>query len=293
MAYQPIKISRSAFVPLRGLRYHIREWGEPNAPLLVLLHGWMDVSASWQFMVDHLQRDWHVVAPDWRGFGLTEYAGEPSGYWFPDYYADLDALLDHFSPEQPVNLVGHSMGGVNAMIYSGVRPHRIQRLVNLEGVGLPGPPPERAPERLARWMDELRDPPRLKTYADLKEIQARLQKTNARLSDEKAEWLAGHWSRQEADGRYSILADPAHKIANPYLYRVDEVVATWACITAPILFVMARQSEAVGRVERMKDYPQRLAAIRDLRRAWLDEAGHMMHHDQPVRIAQLIEEFFA
>lgn len=67
------KASRSEFHPIRGLRYHVRTWGEPGSPSMFLLHGWMDVSASFQFLVDSFTRDWRVIAPDWRGFGLSEW----------------------------------------------------------------------------------------------------------------------------------------------------------------------------------------------------------------------------
>src|SRR5262245_57716462 len=101
--------STSEYVDVRGLRYHVRRWGNPSAPKLFLLHGWMDVSASFQFVVDELRHDWDVIAPDWRGFGLSEWTHE--SYWFPDYIADLDALLTHYQPESPAYIVGHSMGG--------------------------------------------------------------------------------------------------------------------------------------------------------------------------------------
>ena len=102
---------------MRNLSYHVRLWGEPSgrrAPL-VLVHGWMDVAASWQFVVDALARDHYVIAPDWRGYGLTERGAPVDNYWFPDYLADLDFLLDHYAADQPVDLVGHSMGGNIAM----------------------------------------------------------------------------------------------------------------------------------------------------------------------------------
>ena len=127
--YQAQRPSRSEFVPLRHMRYHLRHWGQPQAGVapLVLVHGWMDVSASFQFVVDALQAERWIIAPDWRGYGLTE--GPPTdNYWFPDYLADLDALLDHYALGQSVDLVGHSMGGNVAMMYAGVRPERIRRL---------------------------------------------------------------------------------------------------------------------------------------------------------------------
>ena len=111
--------SESRFVTIRGLRYHVRHWPAAGAPKIVLLHGWMDVSASFQFLVDELAQDWDVYAPDWRGYGLTEW-GRADCYWFPDYIADLDALLREISSMEPVNLVGHSLGGNVAALYAGV-----------------------------------------------------------------------------------------------------------------------------------------------------------------------------
>ena len=114
---------------------------------MVLLHGWMDVSASFQFVVDALERDWDVYAPDWRGYGLTAWAGSDS-YWFADYLADLDFLLEKIAPEKPLDLVGHSMGGHVGGLYAGVRPARVARFVNLEGFGLAVTRPDQAPTLL-------------------------------------------------------------------------------------------------------------------------------------------------
>ena len=119
-----MKASRSEFLTIRGLRYHVRHWGSADAPKLFLLHGWMDVSASFQFMVDCMEKDWHVIAPDWRGFGLTERSGADT-YWFADYIGDLEAIVDHYSPDEAIRLVGHSMGANVSTSYAGVRPQRI------------------------------------------------------------------------------------------------------------------------------------------------------------------------
>jgi pimeloyl-ACP methyl ester carboxylesterase len=252
----------------------------------------MDVAASFQFLVDHLTQPWHVVAPDWRGFGLSEWSREGC-YWLPDYLADLEGVLDHYAADAPVRLVGHSLGGNIATLYAGVRTRRIRTLVNLEGLGLAGDPVQRAPQRLAKWLDEMRTPPTLRTYPSLEAVAERLQKTNRRLAAERALYLASHWSRRRADGAYEILGDPAHKISNPYLYRAEEAVAVWSQITAPTLWVMARDSEYARKMDAVEGYGARIASIAHVRRHWLDDAGHMMHHDQPRVLADLIEAFQA
>jgi pimeloyl-ACP methyl ester carboxylesterase len=262
-----------------------------------MVHGWMDVAASWQFVVDAFARDRFVIAPDWRGYGLTELAATDN-YWFPDYLADLDFLLDHYASGAPVDLVGHSMGGNIAMLYAGVRPQRIRRLVNLEGFGMAASQPEQAPGRYAKWIDELKGYHRgelhLKTYASLEGVAGRLMKNNRRLSRDKAEWLAGHWARQEADGHWRVLGDPAHKIVNANLYRVDEVLATYRRITAPVLSVEASDDSLghwwKGRYT-LAEYHERLKAVSDARVGQIADAGHMLHHDRPAELAALIEEF--
>ncbi|WP_292934643.1 alpha/beta hydrolase [Noviherbaspirillum sp.] len=289
-----MKFSRSEFIPVRGLQYHVRHWGNEDAPKLFMVHGWMDVSASFQFVVDCLKRDWHVIAPDWRGFGLTKNPGVDS-YWFADYLGDLDAILSHYSPDAPVDLLGHSMGGNVVCIYSGVRPERIRKLINLEGFGLPSTHPEQAPKRYSKWLDELRDPPGMRAYSTQAEVAARLQKTNPRLTDERAAFLAGHWSAQNARGEWEILGDPAHKLSSPILYRVDEVLACWQAITAPVLWVEADDTEAwrwMGPKEKARvEIDRRIKFIPNVTTAMINDAGHMLHHDQPQALATLIEQF--
>lgn len=289
-AYVPRLNSRSRFVRIRDIDYHLREWGDDRDPLLVMVHGWMDVSASFQFLVDALAKRWHVVSPDWRGYGLSGWS--TSGcYWLPDYLADLDALLNELSPDVPVRLVAHSLGGNMATMYAGARPERVERLVNLEGLGMAGDVPGKAPERLAKWLSQLREPPTLADYASLDAVAARLCKTNPRLRADRARFLAEHWSAPSDDGRRRILGDPAHKIVNPYLYRVEEVTACWSAITAPVLWVTARDSDYATRMDALPGYAERVASIADVERLWVDDAGHMLHHDQPETLAVAIERF--
>jgi pimeloyl-ACP methyl ester carboxylesterase len=299
--YQVKKISRSEFVPIRNLQYHVRVWGAPSPDQipLVMVHGWMDVAASFQFVVDALSRDHYVIAPDWRGYGQTP-AGGVDNFWFPDYLADLEFLLDHYAPGIQVNLVGHSMGGNVAMLYSGVRPERIRRLVNLEGFGMPATTPDQAPGRFAMWMDELKKLHAghmdLKAYNGPEGVARRLMKTNPRLGQDKATWLAQHWAHEDAQGKWRILGDPAHKITNAQLYRVDELMEIYRRISMPVLSVEASSSSLdlwwKGKYT-LAQYHERLKTVPRVEIARIEDAGHMMHHDQPEVLAALIERFIA
>ncbi len=301
--YQVLSEPTSTFVSLRGCRYHLLQWGAATSdqPLLLLVHGWMDVGASYQFMVDALSadfvRDRRIVAIDWRGYGLTDTPPTDS-YWFPDYLGDLDALLDVLSPDRPIDLVGHSMGGNVVMMYAGVRPARIRKLVNLEGFGMAATRPAQASGRLGQWLDELRQHREgaidLKAYPDAAAVAERLMKTNPRLPRDKAEWLAGHWARPDASGQWRILGNAAHKIVNPYLYRVDEVREIFARISAPVLAVEA-SDDSLGQWWKGKytldEYHLRLQWVPSHRIARIEDAGHMLHHDQPLALAGLLEAF--
>ena len=284
------KNSESLFMEIRGLKYHVRRWPNAGAPRMVLLHGWMDVSASFQFLVDALRSEWDVYAPDWRGYGLTEW-GRSDCYWFPDYIADLDFLLNEIAGGKPVNLVGHSLGGNVAALYAGIHPERVARLVNLEGFGLPPSRPDQAPKRYARWLDELHEPPRLRPYKDFSELSKKLQNNNPRLTDERARFLAEHWGKQE-NGKVVLRGDPAHKIVNPLLYRYEEVRACWREVSAPVLWVDAADSDTLKRMGMdASQQVERRAAFRNLRHVTVQDAGHMLHHDQPELVAGFIEQF--
>ncbi|MGH8676332.1 MAG: alpha/beta fold hydrolase [Burkholderiales bacterium] len=285
-----MRSSESLFFDIRGLRYHVRHWRGDPARRMVLLHGWMDVSASFQFLVDALAADWDAYAPDWRGYGLSDWSGTDS-YWFPDYMGDLDALLERIQPDEPVNLVGHSLGGNVAGLYAGVRPARVSRFVNLEGFGMPATRPEQAARRYARWMDELRVTPKLRPYPNYAALAERLQRNNSRLTRERAEFLARQWGDESGDG-VVLRSDPAHKLVNATLYRLDEALACWKQVTAPVLWVDAAESETLKRIGlSAEEHAARRGAFRDLRYVTIPDAGHMLHHDQPEQVARVIEEF--
>jgi len=289
-----MQTSRSEFLPVRGLRCHVRHWGSAGAPKIFMVHGWMDVGASFQFVVDCLKGDWHVIAPDWRGFGQSDWSPSDT-YWYPDYLADLEVLLDHYAPGEAVNLLGHSMGGNVVSLYAGIRPERIRRLINLEGFGLASTTPAQAPGQYARWLDGLKEPPVLRNYPSCEAVAARLQKTNPRLLDERAAFLSAHWAAPNEGGEWEILGDPAHKQPGPFLYHTEEILACWKRITAPVLWVEAEDTNMwlwMGPKDQARaEVDRRLGHLRDVQPHMMKDAGHMLHHDQPEALAQLIEDF--
>ena len=293
---------------VRGLRHHVLEWGDasmavPGRPSILMQHGWMDVAASFQFVVDALPTDRHVLAFDWRGFGLTDTPAADT-YWLPDYLADLDQALDalfygvapRFGSASPIDLLGHSMGGNVVMLYAGLRPQRVRRLVNLEGFGMLASLPSQSPKRIVQWLDELKTPVRMADYASLDEVAARLRMTNPRLAATRAAWLAQHWSRLREDGRFEILGDPVHKRSAPMLYQRDEVLETWKLIDARMLWVEGDQTDMTrwwGTRYSKAEFHQRLDVVERVERHVLAPAGHMLHHDQPEALAQTLDAFLA
>ena len=289
--YRPKRLPVSERITLRGLRHHVTRWGEPGnaGPLWVMLHGWMDTGGSFQFLVDELGGDSAVIAPDWRGFGDTEWGRE--SYYFPDYLADLDALLDHYAGDRPVRLLGHSLGGNVACLYGGARSGRLSHLISLEGFGLrPGDAGD-APGRYREWLDEQREAPRFRPYADFDELAAMLCKRNPRLAPDKAAFIAHQWARTGENGGVELRGDPAHKRVNPVLYRLSEAKACWREVTAPTLWLAGEHTAVRHLFGDDEDFRDRRACFRDMTYRELPEAGHMMHHEIPGAVAREIEEF--
>jgi len=295
MTQQIRRVPRYEELTVRGLSHRLTWWGERTETPIVLLHGFLDCGATWQFLADELPDDWSLVAPDWRGFGHSAWA--PGGYWFPDYLADLEVLLGFLSPDSPARIVGHSMGANVAQLYGGIRPARLAWLANLEGLGLPRTAPQEAPGRYARWLDQLRQSPRVNRYASVAQLAEVLRLRNRRLTPERAEFIARAWTRPaargtgERAGEIELLFDPRHRLVNPILYRRDEAEASWARIQAPVLLCTGEESEYRSTQPEIASAEAWRAWIPNLRIVTLPGVGHMMHHEDAATLARHIVEF--
>jgi pimeloyl-ACP methyl ester carboxylesterase len=283
--------SRSEFIVLRARRYHVRIWGEDDAPTIFCLHGWGDTGASFQFVADALPDAWRVVAPDWRGFGLSQW--NEGAYWFLDYIADLDALLGHYSPTEPARIAGHSMGGIVASLYAGIEAQRVAQLASLEGFAPWVSAPEEMPGRLAKWLRQNRDKDAaFHRYADRDQFASRLRADNPRLKPERAAFLAEH-SLREGDDGFVFAADPRHRWISPALFPLPEAMACWRRISAPTLWIAGRESSVAKAFADHPDaYGERRACFAKLQERWLADCGHNLHHDQPEALAGLLDAFF-
>ena len=248
------------------------------------------MSASFQFIVESLQKDWYVVAPDWRGFGLSEWASQ--GYWFPDYVSDLELIMETFSSQSKPNLVGHSMGGNIAAMYAGINPDNVNSLILAEGFGMPPASPSEAPERLQKWLRQRKSPPTLKPYESTEDVAERLISNTPNLSLERAMFLAKHWARENAQGLFELCADPKHKIVNPILYRSSEAVFFWERIKCNTLWIYSDSGWLdrflKGERNTIDEYRSR---YKNLSEKTIKNSTHMMHHVQPEQFALEIENF--
>jgi pimeloyl-ACP methyl ester carboxylesterase len=280
--------SRSDHVRIRGLRYHVRRWGRPDAPMVFLGHGWLDVSATFQFLVQPLLDRWQVLAPDWRGFGHTQWPAD--GYWFPDYVADLDALIAHYSPDAAVQLVGHSMGAQIMSLYAGLRPERVARYVCLDGLFLPDMEAARAPKVLRRWMGLWPGDTRERYYPSFEALARRVRAKHPQLSPERALFIARCWGAADGHGRIRLLADPKHHLPMATLYRAAESKAIWQQVTARTLFIDAGASMFAQAIA-PEETAARRACFRERVELRIDGAGHMLHFDAPETTGAAIAAF--
>jgi pimeloyl-ACP methyl ester carboxylesterase len=290
--YQALRQPRHETLRVRGLKMHLTRWGpEPSAlqPPVFLLHGWLDAGETFQFIVDAFKRDWPIVAPDWRGFGRSEWPQE--GYGFPDYLGDFDALMDELSPASPARVVGHSMGGNIANLYAGLRPERVRCVINLEGLGLPRTSAQDAPNRMRKWLNQIKSPMLEKSYDSFEQLASVIQFRYQRFSPAAAAFVARVWGVPDGGERVRLAADPRHHWVNPILYKREDAEATWREIRAPLLMVLGEESDYLKRLGADGTLEAMRGAHPGADIAHIEGAGHMLHIERPEAVAPVIEAF--
>jgi pimeloyl-ACP methyl ester carboxylesterase len=275
------------------LRLHYVDWGNRDAPPLLLVHGGRDHCRNWDWVAEALRDDYHVIAPDLRGHGDSQWM-VGGGYNMVDYVYDIAQLL-HQTRMTPVTIIGHSLGGSISVTYSGIYPENVRKLVAIEGMG---PPPamlerrlnEPTAARLQSWIGELRKVsgriPR--RYDSLEEAFQRMQEENPHLSAEQARHLTIHGSNQNEDGTYSWKFDNYVRSFFPVGLTHEQSQELYARIACPTLLIRGTESWAS---DPAKD--GRAAVFRDVQVVNIEKAGHWVHHDQLERFLEVVQAFLA
>ncbi len=283
---------RDHCIDVRGLKIHYLEWGDPGGEPLILIHGFLDHARSWEPLVTSLQRKspnplW-IIAPDCRGHGDSGWVGAGGYYHFADYLLDLDSLI-HALDRPHLNLLGHSMGGTISFLYTGTFPQRVKRLVLVEGMGPLGLAFADAPHRMAKWLAEVKalGHRKARVYPSLEDAAQRLRRTNPRLKPELALKLAQWGMKQSASGKWLWKFDPLHRSTAPQPFYTGQALEFFRRIECPVLLVRGKESRQVPR----PDMEQRLEAIARRTSVQIEDAGHMIHHDNPEGLAEAVLEF--
>jgi len=268
----------SHFFYSQRLKLQFWDWGREGKPVMLLVHGGLDHARSWDWVARALRDDFHVYALDLRGHGNSAWA--PGAlYSVAEHVLDLSGLADIVQGFS-VHIIGHSLGAVVSLVYSGIYPDRVKKVVAIEGVGLP--PVRRwdqttGAERMRQWIEKVRGAEQRTphSYPDLASAVARMKEANPFLSDEVARHLTLHGTNWNADGSMIWKFDNFARLGAPYGMNVAEMSAALGCIQCPVLLFWGRESFAMD-----PELAGETAALRDLRIVKVDRAGHWVHHDK-------------
>jgi pimeloyl-ACP methyl ester carboxylesterase len=263
------------------LKLQLWDWGQNGKPPLLLVHGGLDHARNWDWVARSLREHFHVYAMDLRGHGNSAWA-PGAAYSIPEHVLDIATLVDLLSGVHggsPIHLIGHSLGGILTLIYAGIYPDRVRKVIAIEGLGLPAshrvhnPPPE----RLRAWIDgvrklEQRDPHH---YPNLEAAVTRMKEANPHLSDEVARHLTLHGTNWNADGSLSWKFDNYVRSVPPFGHGIAELSAIFSQILCPVLLFWGLESWMPD-----PDTDQRASAIRNHRVVKVPGAGHWVHHDR-------------
>jgi pimeloyl-ACP methyl ester carboxylesterase len=270
------------------LKLHYVDWGNQSKPPLLLIHGGRDHARNWDWVAQDLRRDYHIVAPDLRGHGDSQWS-VGGNYSMIDYTLDVAQLLDALRLF-PITIIGHSLGGSIALQYTGTYPDRVRKIVAIEGLG---PPPgmivdKPAHVRMQEWIAEMKSLSRRhpRRYRNLDEAIARMREANPNLNAEQARHLTIHGCYRDEDGTYLWKFDNYVRAASPYLFNMKDAREIWEQITCPVLLLRGTESWASD-----PEKDGRARSFRDYRAINIERAGHWVHHDQLGAFLEIVREF--
>ncbi len=275
------------------LKLHYVEWGDKDAPVLLMIHGMRDHCRNWDWVAKDLSKDYRVIAPDLRGHGDSEWMRGGS-YYFPDFVADINQLVSQTTkPDEKISIMCHSFGGSVGIYYAGIFPDKVERLIAIEGLG---PPPQfiemmqktKVEDRLTTWMDSIhklsaRTP---KKYESLDAAIGRMHEENSHLSYEQARHLSVHGLNQNEDGTWSWKFDNYLRLMAPVRISSKDQEALWSRVSCPVFLLYGGKSWALA--------PEKDDRAKFFQKAsfhTFEQAGHWLHHDELDEFIKLSRDF--
>jgi pimeloyl-ACP methyl ester carboxylesterase len=272
------------------LRLHSVDWGNADKPPLLLLHGGRDHCRNWDWTAEALRDQWHIIAPDLRGHGDSQWSPDGS-YTMAGYLYDLAQLI-HQQRLAPVTVIAHSLGGNIALRYSGIYPESVARLVAIEGLGPTRMLAELAGKTIDKRMDEWIHEQRAlagrlpRRYGSIEDAFRRMQEENPHLSAEQARHLTAQGVNQNEDGTYSWKFDNYVRAWPPYDMSRRDIASLWSRITCPTLLLYGKESKSGNPADDGRAEPFRHARV-----VGIDGAGHWLHHDRLDEFLRIVREF--
>jgi pimeloyl-ACP methyl ester carboxylesterase len=277
------------------LKLHYVEWGEKDAPVLLMIHGMRDHCRNWDWVAKELCKEYRVIAPDLRGHGDSEWLRGGS-YYFPDFVADINQLIQQTTKsDEKISIISHSFGGSVSLYYAGVFPKKVEKLIAIEGLG---PPPQfiqtmektAVDVRMKDWMTSIyKLSARLpKKYESLEAAIARMHEENSHLSDEQARHLSIHGLNQNEDGTWTWKFDNYLRIMSPVRISTEDQKTLWSRVKCPVLLVNGEKSWALAH-----EKDERAAYFENAEFYTFKDAGHWLHHDKLSEFIDLSRKFLA
>jgi pimeloyl-ACP methyl ester carboxylesterase len=279
----------SHFFYSQRLKLHYVDWGNHDKPLAILVHGGRDHARNWDFVALALRDRFHIVAPDLRGHGDSDWA-IGGAYSITDHVLDVGQLINALQRTGPVTLIGHSLGAGVVLQRSGVFPEAVKAIVAIEGLGPPGAMLRETPayERMESWVTDMRALAQRKPreYTTIEQAMTRMREANPHLSEEMAHHLTIYGVRRNENGTFSWKYDNYTRATSPYLFNLKDAMEIWSRIRCPTLLVRGDSSWA-GDWER----DGRLDAFRSAELVTIKNAGHWVHHDQVAQFLTVVNRF--
>ncbi|WP_224247351.1 alpha/beta fold hydrolase [Hyalangium gracile] len=268
----------------QAVAVHVRERNPKGSPAVLFLHGWLDHSHTFDWVLEHLPDAWRILLLDFRGMGRSEHIPLGAHYSFPDYLLDVEAVLDDLKLSE-VHIIGHSLGGIVGTAYAAARPTRVKSLTLLESLGPWGGNPDEALERLRSFLDDSQRPPHRKHYPTVEAAAARLRENNPTLTEAASLHLARHGS-ESSEGGYRFRFDPRHRRRFGVSWDEAQWLVVSSAVTCPVQVIHGSQGIPMDDARAKA----RLLALRSPKVLTLS-GGHHVHLEQPEAVARAAEHF--